>query len=162
MVIPLVLILADIFLIYLCFQFVAHFKLLSSTQGSSLWMLFSIYTLCWIFSNIVNLVYFIENLSSYKTILRIFLGAFVLYSVMLVFMLAPGLYHSFLLKSLLALYLSTSILVLSVRLISYKLYRIFQSLPSHRKNTIIIGYNSKAKKLYNCFNQHQEGRGQRI
>ncbi len=156
MVIPIVLMFTDVFLIYLSFWFVAHFKLLSSTQGSSLWMLSSIYTLCWLFSNVVNLVYFIENLSSYKAILRIFLGTVVLYGVMLVFMLAPGLYHSFLLKSLLALYLSTSILVVSVRLISYKVYRIFQSLPSHRKNTIIIGYNSKAKKLYDCFNQHQK------
>ena len=156
MVIPVSLMLVDSVLIYLCFQFVAHFKLLSSTQGSSLWVLSSIYIVCWLFSNLVNLVYFIENLSSYKKILQIFLGAVVLYGVMLFFMLAPGLYQGFLLKSLLALYVTTSALVLSARLISYKFYRVFQSIPSNRKNTIIVGYNSKAKKLFHCFNKHPE------
>lgn len=156
MVIPIVLMIIDLALIYSVFYFGSEFRFLAPLQKEAGSMTPHIFALSWLFSYLLNLGYFIENLSSVHRILKYFLRAIGLYAFLLFILFATQTSSSQVWILIMFLHVSTSSMILLTRLCSYKIYRVYKNLPLNQKNTIIIGYNQKSKTLYEYFNRNND------
>lgn len=156
MVIPCLLMILDMALIYSIFYIGLQFKFLAPLTNHTGSMTSHIFALSWLFSYLLNLGYFIENLSSIRKILQYFLRAVVLYAIILGLIIVTQSSDIPSITVVTGLYVGISLLVLITRLTCYGIYRLLKNHPLNQKNTIIIGYNKKSKNLYDYFSKNPD------
>jgi len=154
-VFPFVLMFIDALVIYCLFHFLESRFLFSNLPGMR-WMISITYILAWIIATLLSLGYFVENLNSYIKIFKSFGRALIIYGLILAVLYMPSLQQSESLVATFQLYLISFVSVFMVRLTLYKIYRLYRSHPSNRKNTVIIGYNDKSKKLFEHFSKRTD------